>query len=75
MSEQDEVHVEVALPSSLVMRIQRLLQGGSQSRSVSEYVEKTVRASVSHDESRMTEVFSEPEAETIRAKLKDLGYL
>jgi hypothetical protein len=75
LSGQNEMQVDIVLPASLVTRIQRLIQSGSQSRTVSEYVEKVVRASVVADESKVTEVYTEPEAETIRERLKDLGYL
>jgi hypothetical protein len=75
LSEQNEVRTEIVLPSSLVLRIERLINSGSQSGTVSQYVEKVVRASVASEESRFTHEHLDPETEAIRARLKELGYL
>jgi len=72
---QSEVNSEVVLPSSLVIRVQRQLEGTNPQITVSQYVEKAVRASLAQEENREDVEKMDSDSEVIKSRLKALGYL
>jgi len=72
--QQTEVRNDVVLPSSLMVKIQNLARKANPPQTVSEYIEKVLRATVSAEESKTVEL-SDEDSESIKARLRELGYL
>ena len=72
---QSDVRSEVVLPSSLVIRVQKQIADANPQLTVSQYVEKAVRAALAMEENKEESVHTEDDSEVIKSRLKALGYL
>jgi len=70
----DKEFTAVSIPASLHKKIEELIKG-TEYRSVSSYVVKVLRESLSAAEKPATEVFSKDEEEKVKERLKALGYI
>jgi len=70
----DKEFTAVTIPTSLHKKIEELIKG-TEHRSVSSYVTKVLRDSLSAAEKPATEVFSKDEEEKVKERLKALGYI
>ena len=73
--QQPEVRSEVVLPSALVMKVQKIVGNSNPPQTVSEFVEKAVRASIATEEAKERSESTEDDSEVIKNRLKALGYL
>jgi len=73
-SGMDKEFTAVTIPTSLHKKIEELIKG-TEHRSVSSYVTKVLRDSLSAVEKPATEVFSKDEEEKVKERLKALGYI
>jgi len=73
-SGMDKEFTAVTIPTSLHKKIEELIKG-TEHRSVSSYVTKVLRDSLSAAEKPATEVFSKDEEEKVKERLKALGYI
>ncbi len=69
----DKEFTSVSIPTSLHKQIEKAIQG-TKFRSVSSYVAKVLRESLSKEEPS-TAVFDKEEEEKVKERLKALGYI
>lgn len=70
----DKEFTTVTIPASLHKKIEEFIKG-TEFKSVSNYVAKVLRDSLSAAEKPATEVFSKDEEEKVKERLKALGYI
>ncbi len=70
----DKEFTPVSIPTSLYKKIEERIKG-TEFGSVSSYVAKILRESLSKEEAPATEVFSKDEEEKVKERLKALGYI
>ena len=73
--QQSEVRSDVVLPSSLVIGVQKQIADTNPPLTVSQYVEKAVRASLALEENKEEAAHTEDDSEVIKSRLRALGYL
>ena len=70
----DKEFTTVTIPTSLHKKIEEFIKG-TEYRSVSSYVAKVLRDSLTKEAAPATEVFSKDEEEKVKERLKALGYI
>ncbi len=70
----DKEFTTVSIPTSLYKKIEKAIEG-SEFRSVSSYIVKTLKDGLSKGDEPTAGVFSKDEEDKVKERLKSLGYI